>query len=106
MYLSSVCFLTVCQSCSCSRCNSFEDAALLLEQLRLFDNFVYGVAYGLLMGHREVWSQARSLFNQLGRMDSSTSSAFYNALTDVLWHFGQVGLLFIVYLDSCTFVVY
>ncbi|KAK3140005.1 hypothetical protein QOZ80_5AG0393970 [Eleusine coracana subsp. coracana] len=74
---------------ACSRCNSFEDAALLLEQLRLFDNFVYGVAYGLLMGHREVWSQARSLFNQLGRMDSPTSSAFYNALTDVLWHFGQ-----------------
>ncbi|KAL6622423.1 hypothetical protein ACP70R_032302 [Stipagrostis hirtigluma subsp. patula] len=74
---------------ACSRCNSFEDAALLLEQLRLFDNSVYGVAYGLLMGHREVWSQARSLFNQLGRMDSPTSSAFYNALTDVLWHFGQ-----------------
>ncbi|KAJ1265843.1 hypothetical protein BS78_08G105200 [Paspalum vaginatum] len=74
---------------ACSRCNSFEDAALLLEQLRLFDNFVYGVAYGLLMGHREVWSQARSLFHQLGRMDSPTSSAFYNALTDVLWHFGQ-----------------
>ena len=82
------------QSCSCSRCNSFEDAALLLEQLRLFDNFVYGVAYGLLMGHQEVWSQARSLFNQLGHMDSPTSSAFYNALTDVLWHFGQVGLQF------------
>lgn len=74
---------------ACSRCNSFEDAALLLEQLRLFDNSVYGVAYGLLMGHREAWSQARSLFNQLGRMDSPTSSAFYNALTDVLWHFGQ-----------------
>ncbi|XP_052139033.1 pentatricopeptide repeat-containing protein GUN1, chloroplastic [Oryza glaberrima] len=74
---------------ACSRCNSFEDAALLLEQLRLFDNFVYGVAYGLLVGSREVWSQAQSLFNQLGRMDSPTSSAFYNALTDVLWHFGQ-----------------
>ncbi|CAN6343324.1 unnamed protein product [Urochloa humidicola] len=74
---------------ACSRCNNFEDAALLLEQLRLFDNFVYGVAYGLLMGHRDVWSQARSLFNQLGHMDSPTSSAFYNALTDVLWHFGQ-----------------
>jgi hypothetical protein len=54
------------------------------------------------MGHREVWSQARSLFTQLGRMDSPTSSAFYNALTDVLWHFGQVGLLLSVYLDSST----
>ncbi|KAL5225986.1 hypothetical protein ABZP36_012625 [Zizania latifolia] len=74
---------------ACSRCNSFEDAALLLEQLRLFDNSVYGVAYGLLVGNREVWSQAQSLFHQLGRMDSPTSSAFYNALTDVLWHFGQ-----------------
>ena len=92
-------------SCSCSRCNSFEDAALLLEQLRLFDNSVYGVAYGLLMGHREAWSQARSLFNQLGRMDSPTSSAFYNALTDVLWHFGQVGLLS-VYSDSSAVIVY
>uniref|UniRef100_A0ACD5YLY4 Uncharacterized protein n=1 Tax=Avena sativa TaxID=4498 RepID=A0ACD5YLY4_AVESA len=71
------------------RCNNFEDAALLLEQLRLLDNFVYGVAHGLLMGHQEIWSQAQSLFSQLGRMDSSTSSAFYNALTDVLWHFGQ-----------------
>ena len=89
--LSSVVSKYLLQSCSCSRCNSFEDAALLLEQLRLFDNFVYGVAYGLLMGHQEVWSQARSLFNQLGHMDSPTSSAFYNALTDVLWHFGQVG---------------
>uniref|UniRef100_M8CP85 Smr domain-containing protein n=1 Tax=Aegilops tauschii TaxID=37682 RepID=M8CP85_AEGTA len=74
---------------ACSRCNNFEDAALLLEQLRLFDNFVYGVAYGLLMGYQEIWSQAQSLFNQLGRMDSPTSSAFYNALTDMLWHFGQ-----------------
>jgi hypothetical protein len=35
-------------------------------------------------------------------MDSPTSSAFYNALTDVLWHFGQVGLLLSVYLDSST----
>jgi hypothetical protein len=56
------------------------------------------------MGHREVWSQARSLFTQLGRMDSPTSSAFYNALTDVLWHFGQVGLLLSVYLDSSNVV--
>lgn len=23
-------------------------------------------------------------------MDSSTASAFYNALTDILWNFGQV----------------
>ena len=92
--LSSVVSKYLLQSCSCSRCNNFEDAAVLLEQLRLFDNFVYGVAYGLLMGHQEVWSQARSLFNQLGHMDSPTSAAFYNALTDVLWHFGQVGLQF------------
>ncbi|XP_020101914.1 pentatricopeptide repeat-containing protein At2g31400, chloroplastic [Ananas comosus] len=74
---------------ACSRCNSFEDASLLLEQLRLFDNFVYGVAHGLLMGYREVWAQAQSLFDELRRMDPPTSSAFYNALTDMLWHFGQ-----------------
>ncbi|KAJ8466157.1 hypothetical protein OPV22_028709 [Ensete ventricosum] len=74
---------------ACSRCNSFEDASLLLEQLRLFDNFVYGVAHGLLMGSREVWVQAQSLFDELRRMDLPTSSAFYNALTDMLWHFGQ-----------------
>ncbi|CAL9078995.1 unnamed protein product [Musa textilis] len=74
---------------ACSRCNSFEDASLLLEQLRLFDNFVYGVAHGLLMGSREAWVQAQSLFDELRRMDAPTSSAFYNALTDVLWHFGQ-----------------
>lgn len=74
---------------ACSRCNSFQDASLLLDQLRLFDNFTYGVAHGMLMGSREVWVQARSLFDELRRMDSSTSSAFYNALTDVLWHFGQ-----------------
>ncbi|WOL15806.1 hypothetical protein Cni_G24587 [Canna indica] len=74
---------------ACSRCNSFEDASLLLDQLRIFDNFVYGVAHGLLMGSREVWVQARSLFDELKRMDPPTSSAFYNALTDMLWHFGQ-----------------
>jgi hypothetical protein len=50
------------------------------------------------MGHQEIWSQAQSLFSQLGRMDSSTSSAFYNALTDVLWHFGQVGATLSVHL--------
>lgn len=57
----------------------------------MFDNQVYGVAYGLLMGCRkEVWVQAQSLFDEVRRMDSSTASAFYNALTDMLWHFGQV----------------
>uniref|UniRef100_A0A5B7AU20 Smr domain-containing protein n=1 Tax=Davidia involucrata TaxID=16924 RepID=A0A5B7AU20_DAVIN len=75
---------------ACSRCNSFEEASLLLEELRLFDNQVYGVAHGLLMGHREnVWVQALSLFDEVKQMDSSTASAFYNALTDMLWHFGQ-----------------
>ncbi len=64
---------------------------MLLEELRLFDNQVYGVAHGLLMGHREnVWFQAQSLFDEVRQMDSSTASAFYNALTDMLWHFGQV----------------
>lgn len=75
---------------ACSRCNSFEDASMLLEELRLFDNRVYGVAHGLLMGSREkIWIQAQSLFDEVKRMDSSTASAFYNALTDMLWHFGQ-----------------
>ncbi|XP_010267950.1 PREDICTED: pentatricopeptide repeat-containing protein At2g31400, chloroplastic-like [Nelumbo nucifera] len=75
---------------ACSRCNSFEDASMLLEELRLFDNQVYGVAHGLLMGCREkVWLQAQSLFDEVKRLDSSTASAFYNALTDMLWHFGQ-----------------
>ncbi|KAK9139173.1 hypothetical protein Scep_008854 [Stephania cephalantha] len=75
---------------ACSRCNSFEDASMLLEELRLFDNQVYGVAHGLLKGGREnVWVQAQCLFDEVKRMDSSTASAFYNALTDMLWHFGQ-----------------
>ncbi|XP_024016819.1 pentatricopeptide repeat-containing protein At2g31400, chloroplastic [Eutrema salsugineum] len=75
---------------ACSRCNSFEDASMLLEELRLFDNRVYGVVHGLLMGHREnVWLQAQSLFDKVNEMDGSTASAFYNALTDMLWHFGQ-----------------
>ncbi|KAL0771053.1 hypothetical protein Bca101_036204 [Brassica carinata] len=75
---------------ACSRCNSFEDASVLLEELRVFDNQVYGVVHGLLMGRREnVWLQARSLFDKLKEMDGSTASAFYNALTDMLWHFGQ-----------------
>nr|XP_043635580.1 pentatricopeptide repeat-containing protein At2g31400, chloroplastic [Erigeron canadensis] len=75
---------------ACSRCSTFEEASLLLEELRLFDNQVYGVAHGLLMGHREnVWVHALSLFDEVKRMDSSTASAFYNALTDMLWHFGQ-----------------
>ncbi|XP_058187903.1 pentatricopeptide repeat-containing protein GUN1, chloroplastic-like [Rhododendron vialii] len=75
---------------ACSRCSSFDEASLLLEELRLFDNQVYGVAHGLLMGHCEnVWLKAASLFDEVRRMDSATASAFYNALTDVLWHFGQ-----------------
>nr|XP_027099613.1 pentatricopeptide repeat-containing protein At2g31400, chloroplastic-like isoform X1 [Coffea arabica] len=75
---------------ACSRCNSFEEASVLLEELRLFDNHVYGVAHGLLMGHDEkVWMQALSLFDEVMQMDTSTASAFYNALTDMLWHFGQ-----------------
>jgi hypothetical protein len=45
------------------------------------------------MGYREnVWEQAQSLFDEVKLMDSSTASAFYNALTDMLWHFGQVSL--------------
>lgn len=57
----------------------------------MFDNQVYGVAHGLLMGRQEnVWVQALSLFDEVRQMDSSTASAFYNALTDVLWHFDQV----------------
>ncbi|KAM7521398.1 hypothetical protein LguiA_011300 [Lonicera macranthoides] len=76
---------------ACSRCSSFEEASLLLEELRLFDNQVYGVAHGLLMGDSEnVWVQALSLFDEVKQMDSSTASAFYNALTDMLWHFGQI----------------
>ncbi|XP_068660565.1 pentatricopeptide repeat-containing protein GUN1, chloroplastic-like isoform X2 [Aristolochia californica] len=75
---------------ACSRCNSFEDASMLLEELRLFDNQVYGVAHGLLTGFREkVWMQAQTLFDEVKRLDASTASAFYNALTDMLWHFGQ-----------------
>lgn len=59
--------------------------------MRLFDSRVYGVAYGLLMGSREhVWGEAEVLFNQIAFMDYATAAAFYNALTDVLWHFGQV----------------
>lgn len=68
---------------------------MLLEELRPFDNQVYGVAYGLLMGQNESnWSQALSLFDDMKRMDSSTASGFYNALTDMLWHFGQVTYFF------------
>ncbi|KAL5700844.1 Pentatricopeptide repeat-containing protein gun1 [Ranunculus cassubicifolius] len=75
---------------ACSRCNSFEDASVLLEELRLFDNQVYGVAHGLLMGSQgTIWIQAQTLFDEVKRMDASTASAFYNALTDMLWHFGQ-----------------
>ncbi|KAL2934973.1 hypothetical protein RDABS01_018092 [Bienertia sinuspersici] len=73
-----------------SRCNSLEDASMLLEELHLFDDRVYGVAHGLLTGSRDtVWRQALSLFDEVKQLDTATASAFYNALTDVLWHFGQ-----------------
>ncbi|CAL1391641.1 unnamed protein product [Linum trigynum] len=75
---------------ACSRCNSFQDASVLLEELRSFDNQIYGVAHGLLMGYRgNAWLQACSLFDEMKSLDAPTASAFYNALTDVLWHFGQ-----------------
>lgn len=63
---------------------------MLLEQLRSFDNHVYGITHGLLNGSKEVWKSAKVLFDDLKRLDSSTAAAFYNALTDMLWHFGQV----------------
>jgi hypothetical protein len=45
----------------------------------------------LLMGSRQqVWGEAEALFDEIARMDYATGAAFYNALTDVLWHFGQV----------------
>ncbi|CAA6653955.1 unnamed protein product [Spirodela intermedia] len=73
---------------ACSRCDSFEDASTLLVQLQSFDNHVYGVA--------------RSLFDELKRMDSSTAAGFYNALTDMLWHFGQAAeSLENTWSDSC-----
>eukprot|EP00249_Psilotum_nudum_P020484 c27725_g1_i2 orf=572-3229(+) len=75
---------------ACSRCASFGEATMLLEELRSFDSRVYGVAHGLLMGSRvQVWGEAKALFDQVSRMDHSTATAFYNALADVLWHFGQ-----------------
>lgn len=75
---------------ACSRCQSFEEASMLLEELYFFDSRVYGVAHGLLMGFRErVWGHAQELFDEVTWMDSATASAFYNALTDMLWHFGQ-----------------
>lgn len=62
-----------------------------MEELRVVDEQVYGVAHGLLMGNKEkVWAEAQSLFEQVKSMDNPTASAFYNALTDMLWHFGQV----------------
>lgn len=76
-----------------SRCGSLHEASVLLEEMRLFDRRVYGVAHGLLMGSRDlVWAEAEGLFDEIARMDYATGAAFYNALTDVLWHFGQVGL--------------
>lgn len=80
-----------CVVCSC--CETFQDASKLLDALRVFDSQVYGVAHGLLMGHRQgIWDQTQTLFDELEHLDSSTASAFYNALTDMLWHFGQVEL--------------
>ncbi len=74
-----------------SRCASLQEASVLLEEMRLFDSRVYGVAHGLLMGLRQhVWGEAEGLFDEIARMDYTTGAAFYNALTDVLWHFGQV----------------
>lgn len=91
MVTQNVWLISVSMAFKCSRCNSFEDASMLLEELRLFDNKVYGVAHGLLMGYRDnVWVKAESLFDEVKQMDSSTASAFYNALTDMLWHYGQV----------------
>lgn len=67
---------------------------MLLEQMRFFDSWVYGIAHGLLMGMRDqVWVDASRLFDEIARMDYATGAAFYNALTDVLWHFGQVRIL-------------
>ncbi|KAK7340727.1 hypothetical protein VNO77_21438 [Canavalia gladiata] len=75
---------------ACSHCDSFLDASKLLEELRPFDDQVYGIAHALLTGYREdIWGQAKTLFGEIKLMDSSTASAFYNALTDMLWHFGQ-----------------
>jgi len=75
---------------ACSRCASLQEASVLLEQMRFFDSWVYGIAHGLLMGMRDqVWVDASRLFDEIARMDYATGAAFYNALTDVLWHFGQ-----------------
>jgi hypothetical protein len=77
--------------CKGSRFNSFEESSELLNVLRLFDNKEYGITHGLLMGYRDqVWFRAQNLFDEIMCMDSSTASAFYNALTNFLWHFGQV----------------
>ncbi|KAG4937553.1 hypothetical protein JHK85_052472 [Glycine max] len=83
-----VTFSAILNACSC--CETFQDASKLLDALCMFDSHVYGVAHGLLMGHGQgLWNQAQTLFDELEHLDSSTASAFYNALTDMLWHFGQ-----------------
>ncbi|MCO5578657.1 hypothetical protein L7F22_032501 [Adiantum nelumboides] len=75
---------------ACGRCASFKEAALLLEVLCKFDSKVYGVAHGLLIGMTsDVWQIARLLFDEVACMDQPTAEAFYNALADILWHFGQ-----------------
>eukprot|EP00850_Spirogloea_muscicola_P022698 SM000307S11695 [mRNA] locus=s307:21016:26353:- [translate_table: standard] len=81
---------------ACSRCGTWEEASSLLEEMRHADWQVYGVAYGLLMGTVS-WGKANSpaleqterLFDSISCLDRSTGTAFYNALTDLLWHFGQ-----------------
>ncbi|KAI5062249.1 hypothetical protein GOP47_0022788 [Adiantum capillus-veneris] len=75
---------------ACGRCASFTEAASLLDELCKFDSKVYGVAYGLLMGMtNQLWQIARLLFDEVACMDQPTAEAFYNALADILWHFGQ-----------------
>lgn len=77
--------------------SSYDEAAELLMEARRSDEKIYGVAYGLLMGEgskSNFWSTAESVFDFVDREDRErdrcTGMAFYNALTDLLWHFGQV----------------
>lgn len=77
---------------ACSRLSTFEEAAELLAEMKQSDELVYGIARGLLMGEgssQGVWKQAEIVFDAVEKCDRSTGMAFYNALTDVLWHFGQ-----------------
>ncbi|KAJ7560973.1 hypothetical protein O6H91_03G008200 [Diphasiastrum complanatum] len=75
---------------ACSHCASLKEASLVLSTMRLFDNGVYSVAHGLLMGAlNAIWHKAEQLFDQMMCMDHSTARSFYNALADFLWQFGQ-----------------